>query len=1056
MDIFDSIDSYNKDDSSSQVVNDSLLQSEEPDIEAEYYGDFFSSIENYNDKSNKSNEISTSESELERKQRNFHNMTDANQERFIESLSEDEYKKIMQTGTVYNTHDAMYDRIASNRKSALKEATKRGEGDGEESAFWYGFDKTKSDVQNWAMLIDAKFPIGGWHHRYSKERPEGVGRFEWRSAEELYGYDNPEMPKWEDMSPDARRIRLLELFDENIARKYPNLSKEEHEKTKAEIGGTFLGVLSTPTSAFPIGKTKTGMTLIGGALGFEYGAGESLLETGQIDWKATGQYTVFGAVAAPVLVLSGRTAVKSYKKFKAKRLVAQQTKSAGELIDIYTNMVWEAVQKDVPVGDIFPKINNMLGINDDILREAVEAAGKGKIRIPNKKETEAYFEHLGYVRGDTGFKAGKFVEDLLGVTSTRVKDINPSLWHRLRKLDYNQHSRAHEAFTTVEPFLKGLNKLKKNERGVIEIALFNGDFKTVEAVLHNNEKLLDDFKATQELLNILHKEAKDAGLNLGFIENYFPRDVVDLTGLQKYLNKEQRSAIDKLLDRAKEKNGKKELTLTERGNVINKFLLSNFTTGSGTTKIRQQRKIDLITKELLQFYSTPEVSLHKYITRVINETEKVKFFGTAWHKNSLASGADVDKSIGALVEELRNVGKIGDKVEVDELSKLLRVRFIEGEMSPDKWVQNVKNISYSMVLGNPVSAMTQLGDTFLAAYKTGNLLKTVEALFTSVLPTKHLSKAPKVSLKDYGFLDIAEEFASNTKTAWWMRQSFKWSGFTTVDRIGKETILNAAFLKYSNLVSKPKKLAEFKKKWLPAFEDDLGELVTALKNKDINNEHVRLLLWHELADMQPISLSEMPVKYLQKPNGRAFYMLKTFTVKQLDVMRRDAFKLMKTPGRRTEGAKNLLRFGTYFIAGGMSSSAVKDWMMGREYDMSDEAVEQIWKLMGVNKYAMDKLIDKGDISGTVSSIVGIPTRPWLNMVEDAFKFSGGAEWVNETMTGEYKEIDPEWKSVKNVPLAGTFIYNYFLGGKEREEEREFERWNRGPSLLDSQLNRLGF
>ena len=77
------------------------------------------------------------------------------------------------------------------------------------------------------------------------------------------------------------------------------------------------------------------------------------------------------------------------------------------------------------------------------------------------------------------------------------------------------------------------------------------------------------------------------------------------------------------------------------------------------------------------------------------------------------------------------------------------------------------------------------------------------------------------------------------------------------------------------------------------------------------------------------------------------------------------------------------------------------------------------------------------------------------MLEDAFKFSGGAEWVNEVMTGEYKEIDPEWKTVKNVPPYGNFIFNYFLGGKEREEEREFERWNKGPSFLDSQLNRLG-
>ena len=49
MDIFDSIDSYNKDNSSSQVINDSLLQGEETEKELEEIStssDFFSSIEN--------------------------------------------------------------------------------------------------------------------------------------------------------------------------------------------------------------------------------------------------------------------------------------------------------------------------------------------------------------------------------------------------------------------------------------------------------------------------------------------------------------------------------------------------------------------------------------------------------------------------------------------------------------------------------------------------------------------------------------------------------------------------------------------------------------------------------------------------------------------------------------------------------------------------------------------------------------------------------------------------------------------------------------------------
>ena len=43
----------------------------------------------------------------------------------------------------------------------------------------------------------------------------------------------------------------------------------------------------------------------------------------------------------------------------------------------------------------------------------------------------------------------------------------------------------------------------------------------------------------------------------------------------------------------------------------------------------------------------------------------------------------------------------------------------------------------------------------------------------------------------------------------------------------------------------------------------------------------------------PINSTEMPLKYLKHPNGRVFYMLKTFTIKQFDVMRRDGIHLMK-------------------------------------------------------------------------------------------------------------------------------------------------------------------
>jgi len=920
----------------------------------------------------------------------------------------------------------------------------------EPSDFWKGFSSQKSDVENWAMILESKKPMSSWHNKFSKPLPEGAGKLDIFSAQELYGYDDPDMPKWADMGSDARRIRLLELYNNNLEAKYPNINDPNREISKTEIAGRMVGALATPTTLAPIGKGYKMMMGIGAFFGFEWGVSESLANEGEIDWKNTAQYTALGAVAAPAIILTGRGAVKGYKKYKLSRNVKLQTKTADELLNAYDELVYLAVIRGESSADIPTKVNSILGINVKDLREAQKLTNRKTI-IPTKKEAEAFFEVRRYDKGQETIKPGGFMEDFLGVVSTRIKNMSPRLFHRLRKLEYNQHARLHTNFTDVEPFLKGLNKLKnKNHKKQITLALYNGDFSFIQNTLTRtgNDDLLVHFNKTRDTLNSLHKEAQESGLKLGFIDNYFPREIKDYDGLIKYIGKEKTTTIEKIIRTATSKKGK-ALTDIERGNIINEFLLSNYPVGGSTTKLKKGRKIETLPAELLKFYKNPEESLHGYIRRVVTETEKVKFFGSAWKSNVMQSGADVDKSIGGIVDELLKTGVIQEQTQVAELSRLLKARFVSGEMSPDKWVQNAKNITYAMTLGNPISAATQFGDLFLAAYKTKDLLGTLKtALTQSMNPfTKN-----KISLKDYGFIDIAEEFSSNTKSSAFMRGAFKWGGFRGVDRIGKETLLNRAYTNYTKQVKTEKGLAEFRKKWSDTFEDDLPQLIENLKKGNMDSNDVRLLLWHDLSDMQPVSLAEMPLKYLEHPNGRAFYMLKTFTLKQFDVMRRDSFKLMANKGTRIEGAKNLLRYATYFTAGGMSSAAVKDFMMGREYDASDEFIDNMWKIMGFNKYAADKLGRTGDVVETMQGIIGVPVSPYLNIIEDALAFTNISDAIMD------KNIEPDFKSVKSVPVVGNLSYQHFFGGQRADQEREREERKKEASKpkknFNRQMNRL--
>ena len=185
----------------------------------------------------------------------------------------------------------------------------------EPSDFWRGFSSQKSDVENWAMILESKKPMPSWHNKFSKPLPEGAGKFDIFSAQELYGYDDPDMPKWEDMGSDARRIRLLELYNNNLEAKYPNINDPNREISKTEIAGRMVGALATPTTLAPIGKGYKMMMGIGAFFGFEWGVSESLANEGEINWKNTAQYTVLGAVAAPAIILTGRGAVKGYKKY---------------------------------------------------------------------------------------------------------------------------------------------------------------------------------------------------------------------------------------------------------------------------------------------------------------------------------------------------------------------------------------------------------------------------------------------------------------------------------------------------------------------------------------------------------------------------------------------------------------------------------------------------------------------------------------------------------------------------------------------------------------------
>ena len=97
----------------------------------------------------------------------------------------------------------------------------------------------------------------------------------------------------------------------------------------------------------------------------------------------------------------------------------------------------------------------------------------------------------------------------------------------------------------------------------------------------------------------------------------------------------------------------------------------------------------------------------------------------------------------------------------------------------------------------------------------------------------------------------------------------------------------------------------------------------------------------------------MPQQYADMDNGRIMYMLKSFTVKQIDVFRNQHLDMVtngKTPKERAYGRAQLLRLAMIFAATNGSADAIKDLFMGRPVHLSDIAVENVWRLFGMSRY----------------------------------------------------------------------------------------------------------
>tara|TARA_B100000795_G_C22797631_1_gene440181 strand:- start:102 stop:3167 length:3066 start_codon:yes stop_codon:yes gene_type:complete len=870
-------------------------------------------------------------------------------------------------------------------------------------------------------------------------------------------------------SPEEIRIMQNEKEDKRLREQYPDIYANNLQDSGTAMAGEVVSSLVDPTTLLPVGgSSKLAQAAIGGVTAGTYSAASQDQATGEIDPKQTAIATLAGSVLSPLVI-------KGFKKVGEKLATAKNKREV-----IANNMIGEDVKKyiqEVKASDDFAQ--GILKEDDLLPLAAAEFKEVLAQRLP-KVAPEERLSQLGVETGnDAGWlptirqspeeaqfavlqraqEKGNYVPpkdlnkpstwvQLTHILSTRIRDIDEAMGFNLRAYDMRVSANTHAAQKEVEDFARLVTKATDDmpEEAVTRLNkhLFNGEFKQAAGMLGRYGDANSAMSKVESYLATKYTELKDAGYkDLGQIDNYFPRKVKDYDGLSLALGKNnagesiiQKANTAKLLElnKLRKSEGKPEaleLSNAEKNDVINKVVQSRMNSRGGSGKLTQTQKraITEVPEELAKFYESPVDSLFRYIRSTEEKIAKGKFFGESATTKPDVDGSlqpnqlDIDLSVNKIVAKANKDNDLSN-AELDNLTNLLMTRFVAGEKAMNKSLQFFRNVGYATTLANPLSAATQAADISVSAYVNG-MSHTLAALVGK----------NKVEVEDIGLMRaVSEEMKNEREMADSLHWLFRKSGFHAIDKLGKNVMLNASLRRASKLVKTEKGIEKLRRKYGKAMGEEFDGFVNSLKKGDID-ENVKIFLWSELADVQPIALSEMPESYLNSPNGRLFYMMKSFTLKQFDIIRRD-IKQEYQKGNKKEAFRNAAAYMLFVPTANTLVSETKDRAQGRggyinsPSDAFDQYMVNFFKTFGGSSYLKDQ-VTTGRVSAAAANFIIPPT----GVIEGSIKSA------NQLIEGKAPT-----NVLRHFPLAGKVWDNFYNGGLERSVKRRKGTSSNSPYL----------
>ena len=603
----------------------------------------------------------------------------------------------------------------------------------------------------------------------------------------------------------------------------------------------------------------------------------------------------------------------------------------------------------------------------------------------------------------TAADIGNAAADAILSVRQRAGAISRRFKYMFDRLDFTENEFSRAFGEKAFPFVKKYRELKDNDRAGLDFLLLNG-MHGEAAKFCESLGMGEEYKNLRHTLDEIHALGTASGIDMGFIEDYFPTKVRDYEGLITYLKGTDKwTFIELALERLDPKG---TMTPEEKAEAVNKVLRGyDPLDPKKKPDNAKERKIFHKDPNLMKFYEPSDIALLRYMSGMAHAIAINK----AFHVSDVFRASE---TVGAIVHDAIQAGLITRKEE-KLFEQLLKDRITYA--NTPRFISMFKNFGYLGTMNNFTSAITQLGDLYAPLYMFGTD-KAIKGIFGK----------KEVTVRDLGLETVWEELRSPGADGIAVKKVFDIVGLSKLDRFGKENMINAALADLREKAARPD--MEFMADLADAFGGRAGEVLADIKAGKTTFD-VKMLLWNRLADTQPIGISGMPSWYLKNGATRLLYQLKTYTLTQLSLYWADGVLKMRrglAAGNKKlfmQGAGNFCRLLLLLTAFNAGADLIKNLLMGRKVSVSDTFVSNLIWNIGVSKYAFYR----GQREGYIRALLENYLPPQISMADEA---------INETVKVVRGKADIEDTGLITYMPYGRAYYWWFGGGRDAEHEKD--------------------